>query len=152
MPIHRGVYFVDVKDPIGRAFIEENLLAKCMYDTGEIFCLYDYRIPLTSARLVHEFVHRAARRKELLKWVSGIDHKPSLTALNEVLTEYITKCILGSDYEASVSSHNTYVPKLEYILELEKETSRKDIVEAYFNGEAAFFRKYMYILRRCMKP
>ena len=146
-PIHRGVYYVDARHPMGKQLIAENTPAKCIYRTGEIYCLYDERIPLTEARLVHEFVHRAARRRILFVWSSGLDMTHHRTMLNEVLTEYLTMCILGDRYEAQTSPHNQYRPKLSAIAAIEEKTGRIPLVKAYLAGDIRFFQKHKTTLR-----
>ena len=145
-PIHRDVYYVDARDPMGRQLIIENTPAKCIYRTGEIYCLYDKRIPLTEARLVHEFVHRAARRRILFLWSSGVDINRRRTLLNEVLTEYLTSCILGDRYAKESDPRNAYLPLLPCIAAVEAQTGQIPIVEAYLNGNIRFFRKYKKLL------
>ena len=128
---------------MGRQLVVENTPAKCMYRTGEIFCLYDERIPLTEPRLVHEFVHRAARRQVLFVWTSGLDTNRSRTLLNEVLTEYLTKCIMGERYADRADTRNLYRPLMGDIEALEKRIGRAAIVRAYLKGNYRFFRRQL---------
>ena len=141
-PIHRNVYYVDAKDPFGRQLIMENTPAKCMYQSGEIFCLYDERIPLTEARLVHEMIHRIARRHMLFLWTSGLDTHHRKTLLNEAITEYLTSVVLGDRYEAQVDKRNLYYPYVSILKQVESTCGRKPLVEAYLKGNARFFRKF----------
>ncbi len=145
-PIHRGVYYVDARDPMGKQLIAENTPAKCIYKTGEIYCLYDERIPLTEVRLVHEFLHRAARHSVFFLWKSGLDMTNNSTMLNEVLTEYLTMCILGDRYRMQINPHNQYRPKLPVIAAIEEKTGRIPLVKAYLAGDIRFFRKHKSIL------
>ena len=145
-PIHRDIYYVDARDPMGRQLITENTPAKCIYRTGEIYCLYDKRIPLTEARLVHEFLHRAARRRLFFLWCSGIDVNRKRTLLNEVLTEYLTSCILGGRYAEQSNPRNTYLPLLPCIAAVEAQSGRTPLAEAYLNGNFRFFQKYRKLL------
>ncbi len=140
VPIHRGVYYVDAKDSIGKLLISENTPAKCFYHSGQIYCLYDERIPLTEARLVHEFIHRVARRHTFFRWTSGLDTRRSNTLLNEVITEYLTSLVVGKSYAMQVDPRNHYLPYLSEVRQFEKEKGRKAFIEAYFDGNARFFR------------
>lgn len=145
-PIHRNIYYVDARAPMGRQLIIENTPAKCIYRTGEIYCLYDKRIPLTEARLVHEFIHRVARRHILFLWSSGLDINRRWTLLNEVITEYLTSCILGDRYAEQSDPRNAYLPLLPCIAAVEKQSGRKALVRAYLNGNFRFFKKYQQLL------
>ncbi len=138
-PIHRKVYYVHPRDPLGRQLVAENTPARCMYRTGEILCLYDMRIPLTEARLVHEFIHRIARRRFLFLWTSGLDTNRSRTHLNEILTEYLTSLVLGERYSTQVDHRNLYLPYLSKVKAIEASCGREALIRAYLNGDVRFF-------------
>ncbi|MBQ7582484.1 MAG: hypothetical protein IJU25_06655 [Lachnospiraceae bacterium] len=138
-PIQKGVYFVDVRDPVGRLLVSKNTPALCLYDTGEIFCLHDKRIPLTEARIVHEFLHRAARRKRFFRYVSGIDIHPKHTFRNECITEYLTMRIIGREYYEEINPANRYLPFLHEIEELERHRGIEALTKAYLAGNRRLF-------------
>ena len=142
MPVTRGVYYVDASDPMGRALVTDNTPARCVYATGEIFCLRDRRVPLTCARLIHEFVHRCARRRVAFIMTSGLDINRGRTLLNEVLTEYLTRCILQSSYDKTANPHNLYIPYLPLIDAIVEETGLVPVAKAYLNGNIRFFKRF----------
>lgn len=134
-PIYRDVYYVNVKHPIGKTLVKMNTPAICVYETGEIYCLYDERIELTETRLVHEFLHRAARRHHLFGYVSGIDVFPKHTEKNEIITEYLTMRVMGEDYFKKVNPGNKYLPKLKLVQDLEERIGIEALVNSYLSGK-----------------
>lgn len=138
-PVSKGIYYVDVHDPMGKILVEKSTPAICLYDTGEIFCLYDKRIPLTQSRLIHEFLHRAARRRHFFHYVSGLDTLPKHTYLNECITEYLTMRIMGDIYYDEINPNNRYLSSLESIRHLEEKKGLLALVKAYLNGKRRFF-------------
>ena len=141
-PIHRHIYYVDARDPMGRLLIRDNTPAKCLYHSGEIFCLYDERIPLTETRLVHEFIHRVARRRVFFRWSSGLDRHHRYTLLNEAVTEYLTSRVIGSRYNTLCDPRNSYLPFLAAISKIEQKTGCLPFVQAYLNGNIRFFQRF----------
>lgn len=136
-PIYRDIYYVNVKHPIGQTLVKMNTPALCMYETGEIFCLYDERVILSEARLVHEFLHRASRRRLLFGYVSGMDILPKHTEKNEVITEYLTMRIMGEEeYKKKVNPGNKYLPKLDLVKNIEDKIGIHALVKAYLNGDS----------------
>ncbi|MBR1629870.1 MAG: hypothetical protein IJ679_11500, partial [Lachnospiraceae bacterium] len=76
-----------------------------------------------------------------LVWTSGLDTNRSRTLMNEVLTEYLTKCIMEERYESGVDARNVYLPLLSTVNELEKRVGRTAIVRAYLDGDSRFFER-----------
>ncbi len=134
LPITRAVYYVDAHDPAGKLLIGKNTPAFCEYSTGDIFFLYDERIPLTEARLVHEFLHRAARRRYFFRYVSGIDTHHRYSEANEALTEYLTMRIIGEGFYSQVHPKNRYLEGFDDIRELEKKIGLTELTSGYLNG------------------
>ncbi len=138
-PITKDVYYVHPRDPLGLTLVQKNTPAICSYTTGEIFCLYDKRIPLTEARLVHEFLHRAARHRYFFRQVSGIDTHRKYTFLNEIITEYLTMRLVGNDYYQQISPNNRYAPMLHLVEKLEKKIGLTALTRAYLYGKRRTF-------------
>ena len=142
-PITRNVFFVNHKDKIGIELLKENQPARCLFETGHIFCIYAKAVPLTEIRLVHEFIHRIARREGLFGWTSGVCKNKSWTLVNEGLTEYITRCVCVPYYNRQVDRRNRYLPLLPKIQKIEDERGREKIIRAYLENDTGFFKKYI---------
>lgn len=131
-PIYRDVFYVTWKSTNGWRLIEEDSPAMCDFDTGRIFCYYSQNLPLTELRLVHEFVHRAARFRRFFRWSSGILISEKYTLLNEMLTEYITSEICRDYYDDLVHPQNRYRQYLPALRDIASEQGRDILVKAYF--------------------
>ena len=140
-PIVRDVYYVNFKSLRGWRLIEEDAPAMCDFDTGHIYCYYSEKLPLTELRLVHEFVHRAARFRRFFRWNSGVLLTAEYTVLNEALTEYITSEICGEYYEREVNPKNRYLSYLPALRDLARKRGRDAVVRAYFEHNAKFFTR-----------
>ncbi len=140
LPILKGVYYVDVHDPVGLEMVRKNTPAFCEYASGDIFCLYDERVPVTEARLVHEFLHRAARRRRFFRFVSGVDTHRRFTRLNEVITEYLAMRIIGGDYYEQVHPNNGYLEFFGEMAELEDKIGIGNLTRAYLDGRRKVFK------------
>ena len=72
-PIYRNVFYVSYTDPTGWEMFRNDAPAMCDFRDGKIYCYHDPALPLTEPRLVHEFIHRAARfRRSIGVWSSGV--------------------------------------------------------------------------------
>ena len=147
-PITREIFYVNYKSFGGWRLIEEDSPAMCDFDTGRIFCYYSENIPLTELRLVHEFIHRAARFKRFFRWSSGIIISDEYTLLNEALTEYITSEICREYYDKEVNPKNRYQKYIPKLRQLAEECGRDALVKAYFEHNAVFFKKKHGIIQK----
>ena len=143
-PIYRNVYYVSYLDTTGWSMFWNDAPALCDYRDGAIYCYQSPSLPLTEVRLVHEFVHRAARfRQSIEVWSSGVVVNRAWTRVNEGLTEYITSLLCGPRYAEMVSPTNRYLVYLPSIRRMEEETGRKALVKAYLEHDIKLFQEYV---------
>jgi hypothetical protein len=143
-PIYQKVYYVSYHDDTGWSMYWNDAPALCDFRDGSIYCYHDPSLPLTEVRLVHEFVHRAARfRQSIGVWSSGVVVGKPWVKINEGLTEYITSLLCGPRYEEMVSPENRYLLYLPSIRRVEEEIGREVLVRAYLDHNAEIFRDYI---------
>ena len=142
-PINRQIYLVDWRNEFGWRLINEDVPALCDYDTGRIYCYHSEKIPLTELRLVHEFLHRAARFVRFFRWCSGVELTADQRDLNEGVTEFLTSRLTAPRYEKEVHPDNRYFHMLPMFEKLEEEVGLDAIVRAYFLHDAAFFERHL---------
>ncbi|MDO4409509.1 MAG: hypothetical protein Q4C16_11320, partial [Eubacteriales bacterium] len=95
-PIYRNVYYVTYRDPQGWELFRSDAPSMCDFRDGFIYCYFDLALPVTEVRLVHEFIHRAARfQPSIGVWSSGLLVNRAWTRINEGLTEYLTGLVCG---------------------------------------------------------
>ena len=98
-PIDRNVYYVSYLDAAGWGMYWNDAPAMCDFHDGAIYCYHNPALPLTEVRLVHEFIHRAARfRPSIGVWSSGVVVGRPWVKVNEGLTEYLTSLLVGQRY------------------------------------------------------
>ena len=135
-PIDRNVFYVSYKDPVGWNMFQSDAPALCDFRKGFIYCYHDQGLPLTEPRLVHEFVHRAARfQLSIGVWSSGVLVNEAWSRVNEALTEYLTSLICGEQYDRLKNPENRYLIYLPVVREVEKEMGRDALVRAYMDHD-----------------
>ena len=143
-PIDQNVFYVTYQDSVGWNLFYNDSPAMCDYRDGSIYCYYDLAIPLTEVRLVHEFVHRAARfQKSIGVWSSGVVVNSAWTRVNEGLTEYLTSLICGERYEKIVRPGNRYLIYLKAVKKLEDSIGREALLEAYLNHDVRVLEEFV---------
>ena len=143
-PIDQNVYYVSYLDSTGWDMYWNDAPAMCDFRDGAIYCYHNPTLPLTEVRLVHEFVHRAARfRPSIGVWSSGVVVSKPWVKVNEGLTEYITSILLGPRYQELVSPDNRYLLYLPAIRRMEEKTGRQRLVQAYLDHDVNFFQDYV---------
>lgn len=143
-PIYRNVYYVSYRDPIGWKMYWIDAPALCDYRSGNIYCYHDLSLPLNEARLVHEFIHRAARFcPSIGVWSSGVAVNRAWERINEGLTEYLTGLICGTRYHELTSQENRYRIYLPAIRRLEEETGRNELVRIYMEHDVGRLMEYV---------
>ena len=131
-PIDRNVFYVSYKDPVGWNMFQSDAPALCDFRKGFIYCYHDQGLPLTEPRLVHEFVHRAARfQLSIGVWSSGVLVNEAWSRVNEALTEYLTSLICGEQYDKLKNPENRYLIYLPVV----KEMGRDALVRAYMDHD-----------------
>ena len=135
-PIYRNVFYVSYTDPTGWEMFRYDAPAMCDFRDGKIYCYHDPALPLTEPRLVHEFIHRAARfRRSIGVWSSGVLVNEAWSRVNEALTEYLTSLICGEQYDKLKNPENRYLIYLPVVREVEKEMGRDALVRAYMDHD-----------------
>lgn len=143
-PIDQNVYYVSYLDTTGWSMFWNDAPALCDFRDGSIYCYHDPGLPLTEVRLVHEFVHRAARFPlSIGVWSSGVLVGRPWTRINEGLTEYLTSLLTGPRYEKMVSPGNRYLLYLPVIRRMEEKIGREALVRSYLNHDISIFRDYV---------
>lgn len=143
-PIDRNVYYVSYLDAAGWGMYWNDAPAMCDFHDGAIYCYHDPALPLTEVRLVHEFIHRAARfRPSIGVWSSGLVVGRPWVKVNEGLTEYLTSLLVGPRYEQLVSPDNRYLLYLPAIRRMEQKTGREALVRAYLDHDTGLFQDFV---------
>lgn len=143
-PIYRHVYYVSYQDLTGWYMFQNGAPALCDYKNGYIYCYHDLHLPLTEVRLVHEFLHRAARFPCAIGvWSSGVEINGRWSRINEALTEYFTSLLCGPRYEEQVSRANRYLVYLPSVRRVEKEIGRQALLHAYFHHDVDILRDHV---------
>lgn len=143
-PIYRNVFYVSYLDPTGWNMYKSGTPAICDYRDGFIYCYWDILVPLTEARLVHEFAHRAARfRRSIGVWSSGVAVSDAWIRINEAITEYLTCLLCGSRYEEQVRPENRYLIYLPAVRRLEEEIGRQSLVRCYLDHDVSLLKDYV---------
>lgn len=136
-PIYQNVFYVTYRDPVGWELFRNDAPAMCEFSTGNIYCYHAQSLPLTEARLVHEFVHRAARfRPSIGVWSSGVIINPAWKRINEALTEYLVSLVCGEErYGQIVAPANRYLLYLPSVRRVESLIGRQALVRAYLEHD-----------------
>lgn len=143
-PIDRNIYYVSYQDATGWDMYWNDAPALCDFKDGAIYCYHNPSLPLTEVRLVHEFVHRAARfRLSIGVWSSGVVVGRPWVKVNEGLTEYITSLLLGPRYEQQVSPDNRYLLYLPAVRRVEEKVGRQALVQAYLDHDVKLFEDFI---------
>ena len=143
-PIYRNVYYVNYRDPAGWHMFWIDTPALCDYKSGNIYFYYDVPLPLNEVRLVHEFVHRAARfHPSIGVWSSGVAVNHAWEKINEGLTEYLTSLICGTRYQELTAQENRYRIYLPAIRRIEQETGRDELVRIYMEHDVRSLKEYV---------
>jgi len=143
-PIYRNVYYVTYRDPQGWELFRSDAPSMCDFRDGFIYCYFDLALPVTEVRLVHEFIHRAARfQPSIGVWSSGLLVNRAWTRINEGLTEYLTGLVCGPRYAELVMPDNRYLKYQPAIREIEKERGRDALVKAYLEHDISMLKDYV---------
>ena len=144
VPIYQNVYYVTYRDPAGWELFWNDAPAMCEFSTGNIYCYHAQTLPLTEARLLHEFVHRTARfRPSIGIWSSGVIVSPAWKRVNEALTEYLVSLLCGARYEEIISPTNRYLLYLPSVRRVESLIGREALVRAYLEHDTNILKEFV---------
>ncbi len=143
-PIYRNVYYVSYKDPAGWELFRSDSPSMCDYRDGYIYCYHNLSLPITEVRLVHEFIHRAARfQPSIGVWSSGLVVNRAWIRVNEGLTEYLTGLVCGPRYKDLVMPDNRYLKYQPAIQKIEKNIGRDALVRAYLDHDTKALMEFV---------
>lgn len=146
-PIYQNIYYVSYLDPAGWELYRNDSPSMCDFRDGFIYCYHDRTMParpITEVRLVHEFIHRAARfQPSIGVWSSGVVVNSAWTWVNEGLTEYLTSLVCGVRYEELVMPNNRYRKYLPAIKQIEEKIGRDELVRIYLEHDVKTLEKYV---------
>ena len=143
-PIYRNVYYVSYRDAAGWELFWNDSPSMCDFRDGSIYCYHDQGLPVTEARLVHEFIHRAARfQPSIGVWSSGVIVSRPWIRINEGLTEYLTGLVCGPRYKDLVMPENRYLKYQPAIREIEKEIGTDALVRVYLDHDVRTLSRYV---------